>query len=1401
MLLANQSINNGLIRTTNTVRYTGGNGGNGSSATPIEAIDQGAVDTTIALYNILIGSVPRSPVIPAAPLPNSTLYRQGCNIIQYNNTGAVQWISDISGVVSGYNLTTDGQNVYVVGDFSGAILFINSDRTYFTTPTSITTTGNGSFIVKYNPKGITQWAAYLTSQSFLQLLDNVTDSINNYQAGNGFLNINVYNSNGRLYDILNENITLYNPRAITNDGTFIYIIDSNPRLYKFKTTGEIVYTLFLGGYGLSANITSVTWMSGYLYIVDNKATIWQLTTTLDDPPVPPTQFITKTDYPDISGSVSITANLTDRLYIINSQTPNVITTVTVINSDNPPSLVSVDTNNVDIVDLDYPDGIISPLAVSYTYNGGTGYLILTDSNIDSTTTLNYYPDLSGIVWRVGPVSSNNYTLNVLATTSTDAGIIPNANNFNYALSPYGVYSIYNNTQTILTTYISLRTSNTYIRFNYNFTVVSNKRITNLGGAINLVNTIGLNNTFYVLDDTAVGSIYSVNYPTNVRITSKKLYPLSAYYNNGFVIQYNPSGAVSWISQFRSVNANCTVNAITIGKTGIFITGSYGTTGNLIFYNKDGNSSGIVLQSVSNSTPLSAFVAKYTTAGNAVWAAAIGNTNSTTSGTAIYVSTVNNIDSVYAAGIYYGTRSTDPLRVYSADGTLVFSLSGFNSGSAGYLVNYDVSGVAQWATNNVALTTNTVNAITGNNTDIYLVGNAIGNIICNNANNSAPFGPINISVLGNGVIIKYSSAGIVQWVTTLFGGIPYYVSVFGTNLFVSGQMTNPVSLNNVPYDISGGVIPPPSGQPIYSGFSVPLRGSRNDFLITYTTAGIAQWGQNTSSPYVTTTSTGGLTYGKNVEYVSVSIQPPSNATALYLYGNNVIKYTNTGRLSWVADISGAFTNFGNLGTDGTNIYGSGTYFFDPATNINNSIPIIINANKTITITSNIVATQGESGSFLVKYNTSGIAQWTNNLNNLFAGLIVHDGGRLYTAGFAGPGYGKAGVSPTIYNVNGTVFKSYDYVTTSYVLQYSTDGNPVWCSKISFDSVFGGCVLRGITVSSSGVYVVGGFGSYLFNGEQQLSVIRFFNANDTDTGISLTTGADSATFVAKYNTSGTPLWATKVEYNTGGTDGNTNAASIAIDSASPNSIYMLGEYTSFNIGLPVNVYSASSQIEPTKQVYGGFGIAMILVKYDAAGDVQWAVNIRSTNNDLPNNTIAPGGLAVSAGFIYITGYAYLANLSTYDPTNSTTDPSTGTQPIQTGNPMLWSGIDGSKDGVLVTYNTDGIPQWKTHVTGTDMTLGSVTTGGGFIYVGGVFTNNVNPPIITFYNTPDGTVNSNIVLTNSASANNFTVAYNLQGKVQWVQNTCGPGINALAADSVTYANAVFVAAPGTGIATATA
>jgi hypothetical protein len=326
----------------------------------------------------------------------------------------------------------------------------------------------------------------------------------------------------------------------------------------------------------------------------------------------------------------------------------------------------------------------------------------------------------------------------------------------------------------------------------------------------------------------------------------------------------------------------------------------------------------------------------------------------------------------------------------------------------------------------------------------------------------------------------------------------------------------------------------------------------------------------------------------------------------------------------------------------------------------------------------------------------------------------------------------------------------------------------------------------------------------------STISFNNKDDVPQ-FTLSTDAFYSMFVAKYNTSGTPLWATKVEYGDGsnGYFGRVYGSSIAIDSAAPNSIYALGWYGVYNpeVGLfPVNVYSEGDQTTPTKQVYGwnvSYGQAMILVKYDADGNVIWATNIRSPDGDPYSSYINPCALTVSTGFIYIVGAAYYANVATYDPTNATTNPATGTQ-TQTGGTMIWS--SGLPTGILIAYNTDGIPQWKTQIVGTypfsDFNLGaqasSVTTGGGNIYVSGFTDTRGPPPLVTFYNTPDGTVNSKFTLTNTATINNFTVAYNTQGKVLWVNNTNAPGTNGTGINGLmAYTNALYVSSPGSGVA----
>lgn len=172
---------------------------------------------------------------------------------------------------------------------------------------------------------------------------------------------------------------------------------------------------------------------------------------------------------------------------------------------------------------------------------------------------------------------------------------------------------------------------------------------------------------------------------------------------------------------------------------------------------------------------------------------------------------------------------------------------------------------------------------------------------------------------------------------------------------------------------------------------------------------------------------------------------------------------------------------------------------------------------------------------------------------------------------------------------------------FIAEYDTAGNVIWARA------FGGMLADDaydVTTDPSGnIYVTGSFTSWpLIVG--------------TDTLYCTDASGDSAdVFIAAFDASGNPLWAKSA---TG--MGHEDAHSIAADTGG--NIYITGEFDSdtvrFGGQFLVNAAPGNS--------YDAF-----LVKYNSAGNVQWATSIGGTDYEFSKGvTVLPGDNIVIAGY---------------------------------------------------------------------------------------------------------------------------------------------------------------------------
>jgi uncharacterized delta-60 repeat protein len=383
------------------------------------------------------------------------------------------------------------------------------------------------------------------------------------------------------------------------------------------------------------------------------------------------------------------------------------------------------------------------------------------------------------------------------------------------------------------------------------------------------------------------------------------------------------------------------------------------------------------------------------------------------------------------------------------------------------------------------------------------------------------------------------------------------------------------------------------------------GSNDIFLVKYNSSGVKQWTKqlgtsnsdvgrgvtvdSSDNIYVTGSTSGGLDDNTN--------------TAGSSWDFFLVKYNSSGVKQWTeqyGSVVGGYTDFGQGVTvdSSDNLYVTGT--------TNGGID-----NNT---------SSGSDDIFLIKYNSSGEKQWTQQLgtssrdrvaldaDEIMDGVTVDSSDNIYVVGQT-----QGGLD------NNTNSGDWDF----FLVKYNSSGTKQWTQQLGTSSKDVG---NGVAVDSSdNIYVTGTTGGGLDNNTS-------FGSNDI--------------FLVKYNSSGEKQWTQQLGGHWYTSSGNIvyshNDAGTGVTVDSSNNIYVTG---------------VTSRIIGGNTDYGGVDI--FLVKYNSSGVIQWAKQLGSSGHDY-----GQGVTVDSFNNIYVTG-----------KTDGGLDGNTNS---------------GSLDVFLVKYNSDGVLQ---------------------------------------------------------------------------------------------------------------
>jgi predicted lipoprotein with Yx(FWY)xxD motif len=401
---------------------------------------------------------------------------------------------------------------------------------------------------------------------------------------------------------------------------------------------------------------------------------------------------------------------------------------------------------------------------------------------------------------------------------------------------------------------------------------------------------------------------------------------------------------------------------------VYATGTYNSLINV--YSANGNNQPVYFSNLTVSN-FAAYIVKWDTDGQAQWATKV---DGPLVEQGLDISAV--CDAVYATGYYQ-----NPVNVYSANGNnqpVYFSnLTASSEGS--YIVKWDTDGQAQWATKIDGSSFDRGFDISAVSDSIYATGyyENLTNVYNANGNNQ-PVYFSNLTASNRAAyIVKFDNDGQAQWATKIDGSsidTGQGISAVCDAVYVTGSYTNSANV----YSADG------SNQVYFCNLTASGVGS---YIVKWDNDGLAQWatkidgatvndeGRGISAVCDAVYATGFYNTLANVYSADGSNQPIyfCNLTAS-ADGAYIVKWDTDGQTQWATKIDGATVDEGQgISAVSKTVYATGHYQ-------NSATVYSANGSNQPIYFSNITASA--YGSYIVKFNADGQAQWIVTINGAF-----------------------------------------------------------------------------------------------------------------------------------------------------------------------------------------------------------------------------------------------------------------------------------------------------------------------------------------------------------------------------------------------------------------------------------